>query len=60
MTARVRAPELVGAGGWIGTGGRSLSLADFRGRILILDVLRGPAGQGLTLPGPVYSKICRP
>lgn len=37
MTARVRAPELVGAGGWIGTGGRSLSLADFRGRILVLD-----------------------
>ena len=37
MSARVRAPELVGAGGWIGTGGRELRLADFRGRILILD-----------------------
>ena len=37
MAARVRAPELVGAGGWIGTGGRDLRLADFRGRILILD-----------------------
>ncbi len=36
-TARVRAPELVGAGGWIGTGGRQLRLADFRGRILLLD-----------------------
>ena len=35
--ARVRAPELAGAGGWIGTGGRDLRLADFRGRILILD-----------------------
>ena len=37
MSARVRAPELVGAGGWIGTGGRELRLADFRGRILVLD-----------------------
>jgi thiol-disulfide isomerase/thioredoxin len=37
MAARVRAPELVGSGGWIGTGGRELRLADFRGRILILD-----------------------
>jgi len=35
--ARVRAPELVGAGGWIGTGGRSYGIADFRGRILVLD-----------------------
>ncbi len=35
--ARVRAPELVGAGGWIGTGGRAYGIADFRGRILILD-----------------------
>lgn len=37
MNARVRAPELVGAGGWIGTGGKDLHLADFRGRILLLD-----------------------
>ena len=35
--ARVRAPRLVGAGGWIGTGGRSYDIADFRGRILVLD-----------------------
>ncbi|MEE1939446.1 NHL domain-containing thioredoxin family protein [Streptomyces sp. TRM 70361] len=34
---RVRAPELVGAGGWLNTGGRELSLADLRGRIAILD-----------------------
>lgn len=34
---RVRAPELVGKGGWINTGGRDLKLADFRGRTLILD-----------------------
>jgi thiol-disulfide isomerase/thioredoxin len=37
MAARVRAPELQGAGGWINTGGRSWSITDFRGRILILD-----------------------
>ncbi|MEU4729968.1 NHL domain-containing thioredoxin family protein [Streptomyces sp. NPDC023588] len=35
--ARVRAPELIGKGGWINTGGKDLTLADFRGRILILD-----------------------
>ena len=35
--ARVRAPEPVGAGGWINTGGASLSLAALRGRIVILD-----------------------
>jgi thiol-disulfide isomerase/thioredoxin len=34
---RVRAPELVGAGGWINTGGRSLTLADLRGKIVLLD-----------------------
>ncbi|GAA4859183.1 hypothetical protein GCM10023235_41210 [Kitasatospora terrestris] len=35
--ARVRAPELVGKGGWLNTGGKDLSLADFRGKITILD-----------------------
>ncbi|MFF0745098.1 NHL domain-containing thioredoxin family protein [Streptomyces sp. NPDC004111] len=35
--ARVRAPELVGKGGWLNTGGKELTLADFRGRVLILD-----------------------
>ncbi|MFJ3974475.1 NHL domain-containing thioredoxin family protein [Streptomyces sp. NPDC090021] len=35
--ARVRAPELIGKGGWINTGGKDLKLADFRGRALILD-----------------------
>lgn len=34
---RVRAPELVGKGGWINTGGKDLKLADFRGRTVILD-----------------------
>ena len=32
----VRAPELRGRG-WLNTGGRDLSLADFRGRFLLLD-----------------------
>jgi len=36
MTARVRAPELVGRGGWIGTE-RPLGLGDFAGRFLLLD-----------------------
>ena len=36
-SARVRAPELVGRGGWLNTGGRQLSLADFRGSFLLLD-----------------------
>jgi thiol-disulfide isomerase/thioredoxin len=33
---RVRAPELAGRG-WLGTGGRPLSLAGLRGRIVLLD-----------------------
>ncbi|GAB3050722.1 redoxin domain-containing protein [Intrasporangium mesophilum] len=33
---RVRAPELVGRG-WLNTGGKAYSIADFRGRVLILD-----------------------
>ncbi|MDF3290871.1 NHL domain-containing thioredoxin family protein [Streptomyces silvisoli] len=35
--ARVRAPELIGKGGWLNTGGKQLSLADLRGSIVILD-----------------------
>ncbi|MDP9394312.1 MAG: NHL domain-containing thioredoxin family protein [Actinomycetota bacterium] len=35
--ARVRAPELVGRGGWVSTGGRDLSLAALRGKIVLLD-----------------------
>ncbi len=35
--ARVRAPQLHGRGGWLNTGGRSLALADLRGKIVLLD-----------------------
>ncbi|MCU1691830.1 MAG: alkyl hydroperoxide reductase [Frankiales bacterium] len=35
--ARVRAPELTGAGGWIGTGGQELTLAALRGKVVLLD-----------------------
>lgn len=34
---RVRAPELIGEGGWLNTGGERYSLADLRGRIVVLD-----------------------
>ncbi|MET8981227.1 NHL domain-containing thioredoxin family protein [Streptomyces sp. NPDC004539] len=34
---RVRAPELVGKGGWLNTGDRRYTLSDLRGRIVILD-----------------------
>ena len=33
----MRAPELQGAGGWLNTGGRELTLAGLRGRIVLLD-----------------------
>ena len=35
--ARVRAPELVGKGGWINTGGKNLTIADLRGKCVIVD-----------------------
>ncbi|MFJ4009101.1 NHL domain-containing thioredoxin family protein [Streptomyces sp. NPDC090026] len=35
--ARVRAPELIGKGGWINTGGTELTLADLRGKCVVLD-----------------------
>ncbi|GGT82771.1 NHL domain-containing thioredoxin family protein [Streptomyces coeruleorubidus] len=35
--ARVRAPELIGKGGWINTGDKEPSLAELRGRIVIVD-----------------------
>ena len=34
---RIRAPELVGRGGWLNTGGQQYELADFRGRFLLID-----------------------
>ncbi|MFI6765831.1 NHL domain-containing thioredoxin family protein [Streptomyces sp. NPDC050355] len=35
--ARVRAPELIGEGGWLNTGNKDLTLSDLRGRIVVLD-----------------------
>nr|WP_258036721.1 hypothetical protein [Streptomyces sp. SM10] len=35
--ARVRAPELIGKGGWLNTGDRQYTVADLPGRIVILD-----------------------
>ncbi|MDV7215767.1 thioredoxin-like domain-containing protein [Streptomyces prunicolor] len=35
--ARVRAPQLTGKGGWLNTGEKQYTLADLRGRIVILD-----------------------
>ncbi|MGW5848212.1 NHL domain-containing thioredoxin family protein [Streptomyces sp. NPDC055254] len=35
--ARLRAPELIGKGGWLNTGGKDLTLTGLRGRIVILD-----------------------
>jgi thiol-disulfide isomerase/thioredoxin len=37
VSGRVRAPELRGAGGWLNTGGQTLSLAGLRGKIVLLD-----------------------
>ncbi|MFJ6541809.1 thioredoxin-like domain-containing protein [Streptomyces sp. NPDC091385] len=34
---RVRAPELIGKGGWLNTGDQQYTLADLRGRIVVLD-----------------------
>jgi thiol-disulfide isomerase/thioredoxin len=35
--ARVRAPQLTGKGGWLNTGEKQYTLAELRGRIVILD-----------------------
>ncbi|MFN8149208.1 MAG: NHL domain-containing thioredoxin family protein [Candidatus Nanopelagicales bacterium] len=35
--ARVRAPELTGRQGWLNTGGRDLTLAGLRGKVVLLD-----------------------
>jgi hypothetical protein len=35
--ARVRAPEFPASLDWLNTGGRALSLAELRGRVVLLD-----------------------
>ncbi|MFJ1749001.1 NHL domain-containing thioredoxin family protein [Streptomyces sp. NPDC088116] len=35
--ARVRAPELIGRGGWLNTGSKDLTLADLRGKCVVVD-----------------------
>ncbi|MFJ7258667.1 hypothetical protein ACIQV2_00625 [Streptomyces globosus] len=35
--ARVRAPELIDKGGWLNTGGKELTLADLRGKCVVVD-----------------------
>ncbi|MGM0355989.1 NHL domain-containing thioredoxin family protein [Streptomyces sp. ECR3] len=35
--ARVRAPEPIGKGGWLNTGGKDLTLADLRGKCVVVD-----------------------
>jgi thiol-disulfide isomerase/thioredoxin len=34
---RVRAPELTGKGGWLNTGGKNLTLAELRGKCVVVD-----------------------
>ncbi|MEV6506591.1 NHL domain-containing thioredoxin family protein [Streptomyces sp. NPDC051642] len=34
---RVRAPELIGKGGWLNTGGKNLTLAELRGKCVVVD-----------------------
>jgi len=37
LRSKVRAPELVGRGGWVNANGESFSIANLRGRIVVLD-----------------------
>ncbi|MFI1014623.1 NHL domain-containing thioredoxin family protein [Streptomyces sp. NPDC020965] len=37
IRARVRAPELIGKGGWLNTGDRQYTLGELRGKIVVLD-----------------------
>ncbi|WOX11053.1 NHL domain-containing thioredoxin family protein [Streptomyces sp. N50] len=34
---RVRAPQLIGKGGWLNTGGKNLTLAELRGKCVVVD-----------------------